>query len=171
MTDSLAKRLMGDLLAGTASPVPELVMERGPAVGQRLPLPPVGARIVIGRGDDAGWVVRDRDLSRAHAAVEHRADGAWICDLGSKNGTKVDGVRAPQVPPGLRLTDGALVTLGGTALRVCDPAHPGAHGVIVSATRTHDPAPLPAVPPRWPIAAAAIVALAALAVLLVLLLG
>lgn len=167
MTDSLAKRLVGELLAGGAGPTAELVMERGPAVGQRLQLPPPGARIVIGRGEDAGWVVLDEDLSRAHAAVLHRADGVWIQDLGSKNGTRVDGVRVPATAPGLRLTHDARVTLGGTAFRVHDPAHPGAAGLGVAATRTHEPV-VAAIPPRWPIALALLVAAAALAVLLVL---
>lgn len=170
MTDSVARRLMGELLSG-AAPTPELVVERGPAVGQRLHLPPPGARVVIGRGEGAGWIVLDPDLSRAHAAIDHRSDGAWLLDLGSKNGTRVDGVPAPRTGAGLRLADGAVITLGATAIRVRDPAAGGAGDVAAGgvATRTHTPPPAAELPPRWPIVLAAVVAVAALAVLIVLL--
>jgi hypothetical protein len=164
MTDSLARRLMRDLLGPPAAATPELVVEEGPAAGQRLRLPAPGARIVVGRGDGAGWVVLDPDLSRAHAALDHRADGVWVIDLGSKNGTRVDGAPAPLAGPGLQVRDGAVITLGKTAIRLFEPST--AHGGAETRTTTGEPI---AVPPRWPIVLAAAVALGALAVVIVLL--
>lgn len=54
--------------------------------------------------------IRDRRLSRCHAAIRYdAADGFVIYDLGSTNGTYVNGVRIRQ---NLALRDGDLVRLG-----------------------------------------------------------
>ena len=51
----------------------------------------LGARTVLGRSDDADVTVRDARVSGMHAALRWR-DGAWrVRDLGSRNGTLVDG--------------------------------------------------------------------------------
>lgn len=173
-TESLARELMRDLLGHDHTvPPPELVIETGPAAGQRLALPAVGARVVIGRGETS-WVVLDPDLSRSHAVVEHRADGVWLHDLDSKNGTRVNGVVAPSEPPGLVLADGAVIALGQTTIRFRDPAAGalgGATAMLVADTLTRRglPVPPPELPPRWPIVVAAVVAIAAFAVVIAML--
>jgi DNA-binding NtrC family response regulator len=49
--------------------------------------------LLIGRGGPIGAVLRDDRVSREHAEVA-RVDGAWrVRDLGSRNGTFVDGVQ------------------------------------------------------------------------------
>jgi pSer/pThr/pTyr-binding forkhead associated (FHA) protein len=49
------------------------------------------APILIGRGPDSDFVIRDVTVSRRHATI-HREGYAWIVeDLGSKNGTRVNG--------------------------------------------------------------------------------
>jgi pSer/pThr/pTyr-binding forkhead associated (FHA) protein len=171
-TDSVARQLMRDLLGDQAPGPPELLVESGPAAGQRLVLPGVGAKVVIGRGD-TGWVVLDPDLSRAHAVVEQRADGAWLCDLGSKNGTRLGQREVPTEAPGLILSDGDRITLGGTTLRFRDPAAAalgGATAMLMAETMTRDQAPPTTVaePPLWPIVLAAVVAIAAGVVAVVL---
>jgi hypothetical protein len=51
----------------------------------------LGGRTVLGRSDDADLPVRDPRVSGMHAAIRWR-DGAWrVRDLGSRNGTFVDG--------------------------------------------------------------------------------
>ena len=174
-TDSLARELMRDLLGEQTVPPPELVVESGPAAGQRIALPSVGSRLVIGRGD-SGWVVLDPDLSRAHAVIEHRADGAWLQDLESKNGTRCNGVPAPIEAPGVILADGAIIAMGKTAIRYRDPAAAalgGAAAMLVADTRTKtNGVAIPIeLPPRWPIAVAAVVAVAAFATVIALLAG
>gem|GEM_PF-2744640 len=169
MTDSLAHRLMRDLLGPPIVASAELVVEEGPAQGQRLSLPGLGSRVVLGRGEEAGWIVLDPDLSRTHAAIEHRADGVWLIDLGSKNGTRVDGMIAPRAAPGLAVRDGARIILGKSTIRYRDPMT----AVVGALTRTNTAAEVAAVrvPPRWPIVLAALVAIAALLVLVGLLAG
>jgi putative methionine-R-sulfoxide reductase with GAF domain len=47
---------------------------------------------VVGRGAECGLVVDDDRVSRRHAALTPAASGWTVADLGSKNGTLVDGV-------------------------------------------------------------------------------
>ena len=68
-----------------------------------------GGRIVIGRSSACELVVDDDTVSRRHAVLELR-DGAWrLVDLGSSNGTWVNGRRAADVEvwPGDELQLGA----------------------------------------------------------------
>ncbi|MGH0035366.1 MAG: FHA domain-containing protein [Myxococcota bacterium] len=51
--------------------------------------------IVVGRGRSADLVLAEPTISRAHAAVGFDpADGFFVQDLGSTNGTTVNGARA-----------------------------------------------------------------------------
>ncbi len=69
-------------------PVPRLVSEDGTRVF-RLD----GDRWVVGRGAECEIRIDDPDVSRRHARLVLREDGLLVEDLGSKNGTLVDGVR------------------------------------------------------------------------------
>jgi hypothetical protein len=63
----------------------------------------------IGRAEDNEIRVNDASVSRYHAVIERRADGVWVADLDSKNGTTVN----DEVVEGeRRLEDGDLVTVG-----------------------------------------------------------
>jgi hypothetical protein len=117
-TESLARELMRSLLGASAAPSFEV--ERGPTIGEKRVLAAPESTLVIGRGDEANWILLDEDLSRAHAEVRRGWDGTRIADLGSKNGTKLDGVAIGR--EGAPLPDGALVDLGKVALRFRDPA-------------------------------------------------
>jgi hypothetical protein len=115
-TESLARELLRSLL-GTGAPA--LEVEQGPNRGARKVLPPPEVIVVIGRGDDAHWVIADEDLSRAHAEVRRGWDGVTLRDLDSQNGTFVDGTR---VKGAVALRDGATIALGRVVLRFVDPA-------------------------------------------------
>jgi hypothetical protein len=117
-TESLARELVRSML-GTGG-APTLELERGPAVGARRMLAPPESVLVIGRGDEAGWIIDDGDLSRAHCEVRRGWDGVRIVDLGSKNGTNVDGRAVGG--EGASLHDGASIELGKVVLRFRDPA-------------------------------------------------
>lgn len=119
-TESLARELVRSLLGAGAAPT--LHIERGPGSGASRALPPPEAVVVIGRGDEAGWVILDEDLSRSHVEVRRGWDGVVIRDLGSKNGTRVDGADVPDGGDAVELHDGALLELGNVALRFRDPA-------------------------------------------------
>lgn len=148
-TESLARELMRALLGSGAAP--SLEVERGPAVGATRKLAAPESVLVIGRGDEANWIILDEDLSRTHAEVRRGWDGTRLFDLGSKNGSKVDGT--PVGRDGLLLRDGVLVELGKIALRFRDPADrqlaatPGTVVASPSARAKSEPAPAPEVSP------------------------
>lgn len=75
----------------------------------------------IGRADDNELVLQDTFASQHHArlGVEHAggADRVWVMDLGSTNGTLVDGQSLPaQARRPLRA--GSLIQIGDTVLTV-----------------------------------------------------
>jgi FHA domain-containing protein len=115
-TESLARELIRSLLGDGAAPTLELV--RGPGAPAKRALAPPESRLVIGRGDEATWIIIDNDLSRVHAEIRRGWDGTRIIDLDSKNGTKVDGTRITDAP----LHDGAEIELGKITFRFHDPA-------------------------------------------------
>lgn len=53
---------------------------------------PEGGETIVGRGPDCGVRVEDDRVSRRHAALAPDPSGWTVTDLGSKNGTLVDGV-------------------------------------------------------------------------------
>jgi pSer/pThr/pTyr-binding forkhead associated (FHA) protein len=56
----------------------------------------------------------DEFASGRHARIESGSDGVWIFDLGSTNGTYVNGER---IDGRARLREGDVVRVGGTELR------------------------------------------------------
>jgi two-component system cell cycle response regulator len=85
-----------------------LLVLAGPQFGEIFPLAS-GRVLVIGRREGSDVLVRDDGVSRQHASLEVRGEGAVLKDLSSANGTYVDGKRADEV----RLTDGARIAIGG----------------------------------------------------------
>ncbi|MGW4445089.1 FHA domain-containing protein [Streptomyces sp. NPDC004682] len=80
-----------------------------------------GGRITVGRSADADVPLDDPDVSRLHCAVTVAADGrVSVTDLGSTNGTTLDGTRVTDRP--LRFPEGAFLRLGESALRLTPSA-------------------------------------------------
>ncbi len=74
--------------------------------GASVPLQ--GNRMTVGRLERCDLTVNDATVSREHAAFVRRGDRWWVVDLGSTNGTKVNGRRAAEHP----LQPGDEVELG-----------------------------------------------------------
>jgi FHA domain len=75
----------------------------------------VSAPTVVGRDPDSGIALDgDEFASGRHARIEARTDGVWIEDLGSTNGTFVNGERVTAE----RLSPGDVVRVGQTELRL-----------------------------------------------------
>lgn len=115
-TVSLARELMRNLLGSDGEPTLEI--ESGPSVGAKRPLEPPDSVLVLGRGSEASWVILDPDLSKCHAEIRRGWDGVRVVDLGSKNGTKVDGARVREAS----LRDGSTIEIGNVVVRFRDPA-------------------------------------------------
>ncbi|MFK0117142.1 FHA domain-containing protein [Streptomyces sp. NPDC090994] len=76
-----------------------------------------GGQIRIGRSADADVALDDPDVSRTHCAVTVAADGrVAVADLGSTNGTTLDGTRVGD--RAVRFPAGALLRIGESALRL-----------------------------------------------------
>jgi pSer/pThr/pTyr-binding forkhead associated (FHA) protein len=69
--------------------------------------------LVIGRGRTADLVLSEATISRAHAAIGYEKGKFFVQDLGSTNGTGVNGKREPRTT----LRDGDEVQLGKLLLR------------------------------------------------------
>ena len=76
-----------------------------------------GERLVIGRLTECEITIADANASRRHAAFIREGDGWAIEDLGSTNGTRLNG--APVTYD--RLKDGDLIEIGATQLRFHEP--------------------------------------------------
>jgi hypothetical protein len=73
------------------------------------------AQLTIGRGGQNDIAIRsDEYASARHARFEPRQDGVWVQDLGSTNGTYLNGARLEHPR---RLTQGDIVRVGETDLR------------------------------------------------------
>ena len=69
--------------------------------------------ITVGRHPDCNLVLADPNVSRNHAEIKPQGDKYVVVDLGSTNGTRVNGVRVDtQV-----LEDGDEITFGNTRMR------------------------------------------------------
>ena len=78
--------------------------------GRTLPLS--GPRAVIGRSRECEVRVDDANVSRHHCEVVDEAGGWSVVDLGSTNGTELNGRRIDRAG----LSDGDRITVGGTDL-------------------------------------------------------
>ncbi len=76
-----------------------------------------GEPISVGRHPDNQIQYNDDGLSRKHCLFERRPDGWWIQDLGSRNGTKLNGVRVANAA----LTSGDVVRVGNLEIRFMAP--------------------------------------------------
>src|SRR3954451_10656237 len=93
--------------------------------------------ISIGRHSDNKVVVNDTLASRFHCIVEKSPEGYLLRDLGSSNGTRVNGRRVRSVP----LHPGDVVMIGKTRLILVLPSTPAG----AQQTQATLPAPPPVV--------------------------
>ena len=94
---------------------PKLIVVESPVLEEGAELELDSTDVTVGRGDDHDVSIDgDEFASTNHARFEPRRDGIWLHDLGSTNGTFVNGERidAPR-----RLNGGDIVSVGGTELR------------------------------------------------------
>ena len=110
----------------------------GAQAGRQIPL--TDAPCSFGRNPDNTVVIAGARASRRHAEIRREGDGFVLYDLGSANGTLVNGQRiaAPH-----RLRNGDVIEIGDETFRFNQP-QPAVDATLVAA-----PAPVPA-PPTAP---------------------
>jgi pSer/pThr/pTyr-binding forkhead associated (FHA) protein len=102
---------------GRAAPLSTgaLVTVRSPTLGEGERFELNARAITLGRGSPNDIQLEGDEFASAHhARVEPRRDGVWIEDIGSTNGTYVNGTRLDRPQ---RLTVGDVVRVGETDLR------------------------------------------------------
>jgi S-DNA-T family DNA segregation ATPase FtsK/SpoIIIE len=107
---------------GGASSALELHVVGGPDAGRSLPLGQ--GRHVIGRSSDVPIQLHDPDVSRRHAAVHIGGGTVTVADLGSSNGSRLDGATLGDQPRDW--SAGAVLRMGASAVTLAGPAAPAA---------------------------------------------
>jgi hypothetical protein len=103
----------------TTTPPPvhtgRLVVVKSPVLDEGTDFELDSAQMTIGRGRQNDIALPDDEYASArHARFEPRQDGVWIQDLGSTNGTYLNGARLERPR---RLTPGDIVRVGETDVR------------------------------------------------------
>ena len=86
----------------------------GPDAGKKRKFK--GVRMIIGRTPGVDFQLSDQSVSRRHIELIHGDDGVLMRDLGSGNGTKVNGTRTAEK----KLEHGDEITIGKTTIRFVD---------------------------------------------------
>jgi predicted component of type VI protein secretion system len=119
----------------------QLVMHTGPNQGKVAPLEK--DELFIGRDLSNDIVINDAEVSRRHARLVLQAGGYVLEDLGSTNGTSVNGQRL-MGPYTLRIGD--VITLGEHVGLGFEPSEFDPDATVVSAAARPVIAPIPPVP-------------------------
>ena len=94
----------------------KLVVLKSPALDAGEEVPVESLPVAIGRGGQTEIPLEgDEFASAQHARFEAKGDGLWVEDVGSTNGTFVNGAR---VTTPRRLSKGDVVRVGQTDFRV-----------------------------------------------------
>jgi len=115
--------------------MPYLTATAGPLKGKRFGL---RWRMVIGRSFDADIRIDDLTVSRHHCQLTVMPDGCTVEDLGSGNGTFVNGDRISDAVP---LKAGDLITISNTTFRF-DPGAADASSVQIEERESAGEAPI-----------------------------
>lgn len=76
---------------------------------------PLSGPVIIGRSPDSDLVIADEFVSSSHARITPTADGHAVEDLGSTNGTRVNGQPATRPLP---VGAGDVIEIGANRLEV-----------------------------------------------------
>lgn len=109
---------LGPQGSGQQGPAPVLVVEEGRQRGMTVEIPPDG--LLLGRHIGHGFVIDDGRISREHAKITRQGLYTSLTDLGSRNGTKLNGLVIQQAD----LHPGDRIFIGDTVLRVEGCLHP-----------------------------------------------
>lgn len=111
----------------------ELQIIEGPSVGYQKLINKPG-RLLIGRDSTCDLPLPDPSLSRRHCLIEFGSDDVKLIDLGSRNGTFVNGQKIQEIP--IHVTD--KIRVGKHILQVveadagtCDPTRAKAPEVLI----------------------------------------
>jgi len=102
-----------------SDPTPGVLLAHAPpqaSPADRVRILPEG--VTLGRGEQTKWRLQDSRLSKLHATVRLQNQSVWLSDLGSTNGTYVNGARLGG--EAVLLRSGDVVRCGNCVFVVCD---------------------------------------------------
>src|SRR5688572_23872752 len=108
----MLKRVTNAIVTDAARPSCRIRIVEGASAGAEFDLPPVGA--VIGAAAGSDIVLDDPAVSSKHARVVPKGAAFELTDVGSRNGTWVDGLSITQA----LVAAGTVFRLGSTALQL-----------------------------------------------------
>jgi sigma-B regulation protein RsbU (phosphoserine phosphatase) len=94
-----------------------------PADGQAFDYPFEAESVIVGRSSTSDLVLADKFLSRQHARLFMQDGGMMVEDLGSRNGTLLNG---SQIQQPTRVEAGDVIKVSGSVMSVQDSEHPSA---------------------------------------------
>ncbi len=100
--------------AGTSALARLYVVAAGDSSLQVSDLLGIYAPATLGRAEDNQIVLADACVSARHARIDTREGEWWLTDLGSRNGTRLNGLSVTKPVP---LTDGDVIEVGQIQLR------------------------------------------------------
>jgi hypothetical protein len=120
----------------------QFVMRSGPTPGVTFPLE--GDQLTIGRDSSNGVAINDAEVSRKHSRLSFQGGKYVLEDLGSTNGTFVNGQRlsGPAV-----LKAGDVVSLGEQIVLMYDAINQDPGATIAASRKAVPPPPVYAAPP------------------------
>ena len=113
-----------------------ILAEGNEVVVGATPLPVTRFPCVVGRQTDCGLCLPAPTVSRRHCELRLHDGQVWVQDLGSRNGTRLNG---EPLTAGRRLEDGDRLELAGLPFRVhlAEPAGVVSGSLHASFSRTH----------------------------------
>lgn len=99
--------------------VTKLIVASGKSAGRSIAIK--RSKLLIGRSEECDVRPLSEEVSRRHCAVHVGPAETWVEDLGSRNGTFVNGAKITEK---LRVKDGDIIRVGALELKVScvDPA-------------------------------------------------
>jgi adenylate cyclase len=107
----------------------------------------LGDSVSVGRHTDNDIQLLDPEVSKAHLVLRRTPAGYTLEDLGSANGTLVNGVTQTRC----RLQDGDVIVVGNSTLRFKEPRRKAQVGPATSSPPARSPAPIASSLPPMPV--------------------
>lgn len=123
----------------------QLIVRAGPNPGKIYPI--MRSEITIGRDPNSDILINDAEISRRHAVIKLVPEGYTIEDLGSTNGTIINGQRI--IGPHL-LRAGEMINLGENIALIFEPQQTFDPDATIASVQLHQPQ-TPPYPPGKPV--------------------
>jgi len=124
-----------------AAPIYQITIRSGPTPGKTFPLE--REEIFLGRDQVNDITISDPEVSRRHARFIMQDENILVEDLGSTNGTFLNGERISTLQ---QLRPGDVISLGENIVVVFEKSHYDPDATVVSSQPAYTPPPAPQKP-------------------------